>query len=418
MEYRDPATLQPHPTSQDIYGENHLEVRFIDDIREHGIRQPLIVSQDNTIISGHRRWRVAILLELTSVPVEIIPAFADDIEEKRAILANNLQREKVYSQKMKEAEYWKEIEKHDALLRQQTTQFGYNGDVPSATTKGTVADIVGERVGIGKRHTFERAEKVWRGAKEGNPVAQQLVQELDAGSVSIKKAHRILTNKEREIERATQADARLSHPLVSNQRTEVILGNVEDWESLHLESSSVDAVITDPPYGKEHIHLIKPLAALSNFILKPCGSLFVMIGQSYLPTVYEILSSEQGLIYNWTLAYLTPGGQSPQLWDRKVNSFWKPILWFVKGEYKGKWLGDVVKSDVNDNDKDFHKWGQSESGMADLIRRCSEVGDIILDPFMGAGTTGKVALDLERSFIGIDNSVDAVNIAKQRLGLK
>ena len=29
----------------------------------------------------------------------------------------------------------------------------------------------------------------------------------------------------------------------------------------------------------------------------------------------------------------------------------------------GQRLGDVIKSDVNDNDKRFHGWGQSESGM-------------------------------------------------------
>ncbi len=29
------------------------------------------------------------------------------------------------------------------------------------------------------------------------------------------------------------------------------------------------------------------------------------------------------MTYHWTVAYLTPGGQAVQLWDRKVNAFWK-----------------------------------------------------------------------------------------------
>jgi len=422
MEYRKPRELKSHPISQQIYGDNNLDERFVEDIKEHGIRQPLIISQDNVIISGHRRWRVATLLELASVPVEVIPAFTDDIEEKRAILANNLQREKVYSQKMKEAEYWKVIEVHDAKLRQElTSKYAPRNELgqlkPTVILEepsGLVGDIVGKRVGIGAYDTFHKAEKVWQGAKDGNPVAQKLVQQLDAGSVSIKKAHRILTNKAREEERTSQ---RKAEALSGNYSGKILLGDISKWEqdnAFGIEQSTVDVIITDPPYPKEYLPLFGYLASFSKYILKPNGSLFVMVRQSYLPDIISALSKQ--FAYHWVLSYLTPGGQAPQLWDRKVNSFWKPILWFVKGEYQGKWMGDVVKSDVNDNDKDFHEWGQSESGMADLIKRVTEPNDLILDPFVGGGTTGKVALDLGRRFIGIDKSEDSIAIARQRLG--
>jgi hypothetical protein len=52
-----------------------------------------------------------------------------------------------------------------------------------------------------------------------------------------------------------------------------------------------------------------------------------------------------------------------------VNTFWKPVLWFVKGEYDAKWIGDVAKSDPNDNDKSLHVWGQSVLGMVSLTER-------------------------------------------------
>jgi site-specific DNA-methyltransferase (adenine-specific) len=75
----------------------------------------------------------------------------------------------------------------------------------------------------------------------------------------------------------------------------------------------------------------------------------------------------------------------------------------------------VLKSAVNDNDKRFHEWGQSESGMADLVERFSAPGDTILDPFMGAGTTGVVAVRSGRRFIGIDLDADAVKQASARI---
>ena len=40
----------------------------------------------------------------------------------------------------------------------------------------------------------------------------------------------------------------------------------------------------------------------------------------------------------------------------------------------------------------------------------------VLDPFSGAGTTGLVALDLGRNYLGIDLSADYNRMAGERLG--
>ena len=143
------------------------------------------------------------------------------------------------------------------------------------------------------------------------------------------------------------------------------------------------------------------------------GSLVVMVGQSYLPEILALMTPH--LTYHWTLAYLTPGGQAVQLWKRNVNTFWKPVLWFVKGKYAGKWSGDVVKSAPNDNDKAHHEWGQSESGMQDLVDRFVEPGQVVLDPFCGAGTTGIAVLRAGGFFIGIDKDQKNVEISAARL---
>ena len=175
----------------------------------------------------------------------------------------------------------------------------------------------------------------------------------------------------------------------------------------------IDVIITDPPYPKEYLKLYSQLAFVASYVLKPGGSMFVMVGQSYLPELMAKLGEH--LTYQWTLAYLTPGGQAVQLWDRNVNTFWKPILWYVKGEYTGKWIGDVAKSDTNDNDKEHHEWGQSVSGMKDIVLRSSEEEDRILDPFCGAGTTGVACRELNRKFIGIDIDSEHIKTARRRI---
>jgi site-specific DNA-methyltransferase (adenine-specific) len=186
-------------------------------------------------------------------------------------------------------------------------------------------------------------------------------------------------------------------------------------------AGSVDAIITDPPYPAKFLDLfgrtpprVDPDTMISHYsefespglaeiaarILKPGGVCAVMVGQSYLPEIIARLSDS--LTYHWTISYLTPGGQAVQLWDRKVNTFWKPVLIFTKGAYAGDWFGDVTRSDVNDNDKQHHYWGQSESGMADLIDRLTKPGQLICDPFLGGGTTAVVAHALGRRFVGCD----------------
>lgn len=51
----------------------------------------------------------------------------------------------------------------------------------------------------------------------------------------------------------------------------------------------------------------------------------------------------------------------------------------------------------------------------DHITSWSNKGDIVLDPFMGSGTTGVAALELDRRFIGIEISEQYLKIAENRL---
>jgi len=165
-------------------------------------------------------------------------------------------------------------------------------------------------------------------------------------------------------------------------------------------------VITDPPYPREFLPAFTELA--ESCVDVPLVA--VMSGQSYLPEVLVRLC--EYLRYRWTLAYLTPGGQAVQQWPAKVNTSWKPVLLF--GE-PVEWFGDVARSKPNDNDKRFHGWGQSESGMADLVERLTKPGQLVCDPFLGGGSTAVVALRLGRRFVGADIDAAHVEQAKARV---
>ena len=180
-----------------------------------------------------------------------------------------------------------------------------------------------------------------------------------------------------------------------------------DWD---LATGSVDAVITDPPYGQDYVPLYGQLAQFAARVLKPGGPLLVMTGQSWLPDVLAAMVPH--IRYHWTLVYLTPGA-TLAVWHRRVMTGWKPVLWFVAGEYGGGQIWDVCRSESSD--KRFDDWGQSESGMIELVRRFTSPGDLVCDPFLGAGTTGIASLLLGRRFIGCDVEAEKVHLAAGRL---
>jgi len=138
-----------------------------------------------------------------------------------------------------------------------------------------------------------------------------------------------------------------------------------------------------------------------------------MCGQSYLDEVMRGLCEH--MAYHWTLCYLTPGGQSPQLWAKRTNTFWKPIIWLTKGKYTGDMIGDVIKTPPNENDKRFHEWGQSVAGFSELVEKFTYPGQTILDPFLGGGTTAICAIKSNRRFIGVDISQDCINTTRRRI---
>ena len=55
-----------------------------------------------------------------------------------------------------------------------------------------------------------------------------------------------------------------------------------------------------------------------------------------------------------------------------------------------------------------------------LVEPCilagSKEGDLILDPFTGSGTTGAVAVRLQRNFVGIELNPAYVELARTRIG--
>lgn len=178
---RDPHKLERHPVNEHIYGDEDITQDFVESIEE-GVREPVVITPDDTIISGHRRVEAAIDAELNEVPVRV-ERFEDEDAEKEAIVDYNRQRTKTFSQKMMEAKVLKEIEQERAQERQGSRKQNF-----ARSELGSTAEKVGESVDWSST-TFRHAEKVWDAAQNGSEEMQKQVEMINRGEQSIYGAH-------------------------------------------------------------------------------------------------------------------------------------------------------------------------------------------------------------------------------------
>jgi len=64
-----------------------------------------------------------------------------------------------------------------------------------------------------------------------------------------------------------------------------------------------------------------------------------------------------------------------------------------------------------------HPTQKPEKLIAKLVLASSQPGDVVLDPFLGSGTTAVVAKKLDRHYIGIETNQDYCCLAEKRLAL-
>lgn len=235
----------------------------------------------------------------------------------------------------------------------------------------------------------------------GNPTR---VADLDAPELSLRA---VLKRLER-IEREEDADRRRAEePSLLALPSAIDIRDGDLRTALDDLAGTVDAIITDPPYPAKFLDEYDALGELAVKILKPTGILVAMVGQTHLPAYVKRLSAH--LDYRWCGAYLTDG-PATRIHGRKVGTKWKPLLIFGGERFITQ---DVLQS--RGDDKEHHHWGQSESGMAAIIDSFTIPGELVVDPFLGGGTTAVVCRDLGRRFAGCDIDSAATSIARERL---
>ena len=209
-----------------------------------------------------------------------------------------------------------------------------------------------------------------------------------------------------------------------------------------IPDESIDLIVTDPPYKLTSRGSSGTMGGYWKEEKAKKGVIFdnnSISCKEYLPEFYRILKNKSILYLmcnNTNLQEMinvaTQSGfkfVKSLIWEKGnkicgryyMNCF-EYILLFRKGgdkPIKNCGTPDILKVPIkkqkDSNGKNLHDTEKPVELMKILIENSSDENDIVLDPFMGIGTTGVACKELNRNFIGIELDSKYFNIAKERI---
>ena len=217
-------------------------------------------------------------------------------------------------------------------------------------------------------------------------------------------------NQEREQEIRRQRAVEEAKNTLPDERIKIIHGDFREFLT-DIPNNSVDLIFTDPIYLREHLSDWSDLSLFASQKLKQGKLLACYSSTNILDESIKRLSEH--LCYVWTMAVIYPSYQKPHF-IYCIDGLWKPILLFSKGTYQPEgWIKDIINGDGITNE--HHKWEQGIKEAEYIIKNLSVEHDLIVDPFLGSGTTALASKMLNRRFTGSDVDINAINISLSRL---
>lgn len=211
-----------------------------------------------------------------------------------------------------------------------------------------------------------------------------------------------------------------------------------------LDDGNVDLLLTDPPYtisrktgfqqlGPNSVerfavsmdfgkwdHGVVDLAALcaqAYRVLRNGGTLIVFYDLwkiTDLACAMENAGFKQLRFIEWLKTNPVPLNSKR---NYLTNSREVAVLGVKKGcpTFNSKYDNGIYEHAIPNNGKRFHPTQKPLELMRQLIEKHSHPGDLVIDPFLGSGTTALAANQLKRNFAGCDIDEEYVRIAKERL---
>lgn len=226
----------------------------------------------------------------------------------------------------------------------------------------------------------------------------------------------------------------------------------------NIEDESVDLIITDPPYGIDYSTYRTKSRKIANDdnldwvgdFTKQCGRvlkrghhIYCFVDPEYSPefiigfrengfkirnllTIPRAVKGNGGnRIFQQQHEFCIFATKGKKTEGRNFNEtkILKPSEGYLKDKrYKPKeWLYRLpdywhwTTASVHNAKNKLHPTEKNVEALRYMVELSSNEGDLVLDPFMGSGSTGEACLNLNRRFYGIENDDIYFSIAENRL---
>ncbi|MDD3175631.1 MAG: site-specific DNA-methyltransferase [Candidatus Nanoarchaeia archaeon] len=199
--------------------------------------------------------------------------------------------------------------------------------------------------------------------------------------------------------------------------------NIEAIEGLKkLKNESIDLVLTDPPYGlnKKGIKNDEDLKEFYKIlpdcyrVLKKDSFFITFFSTKYIPEIFK----NNPFTYYWQIVLYCPNGSV-----RSTIGYTKfmSVFIFKKGNPKIKKQNKDIFVDTPGRMVEplegfiNHPTPKPTKFIKELLEMFSNKNDLVLDPFIGSGSTALACKDLERNFIGFEIEKKYYDLANKRL---
>ena len=211
----------------------------------------------------------------------------------------------------------------------------------------------------------------------------------------------------------------------------------------NIPDNSIDLIVTDPPYPTTSRGNAGNSGGMLQKDINKKGKVFTYNNincKEYAPEFYRLLKDGSHCyvmtnhinLINMLNTFTDIGfhfiksliwNKGNKIMGQYYMSQYEYILFFRKG--KGKKINNCGTSDIlsipnkktkDKGGKNIHDTEKPIELMEVLVNNSSQENELVLDPFMGVGSTGVACLNTKRNFIGIEIDENYFNIAKSRLG--